>query len=172
MIELPISIKLLQILRENQTEEFTEEEIAKSLKEDQNYVNKALEELVKRGLIEKQTGVYNYLLNNRSEELYKKMVQLYEIVNRKQSEKLLIRGLLCEGPLHMDGLLEILEIEGFNREEIMTILRKDIKEGYIKKIGFSELKHLYFNYSFFRDLIKKEELADYKKVGSILVHQG
>ena len=177
MLDIPISIKVLKCLKENQARELTKGEIADSIKEDQKYVNKALEELVERDIVVKKTEFYSYIPTRHSEEFSEKMFKLYEVVSRKRLEKLLIRGLLCKAPLHMNGLLEILEMEGFDREEIKALLEEDIKNGYIKKIRFPELRHLYRYYPFMRRFFwffrqRLTVLPDYKKLGEYFKHQG
>ena len=56
------------------------------------------------------------------------------MVGRRQLERLLIRGLLHQAPLQMNDFLSLLETEGYDREEIRSLLEEDITNGYVKKV--------------------------------------
>lgn len=177
MLSIPVSIKVLKFLMVNQARKLTNREIADGIKEDQKYVDKALEELVERGIVVEKKNFYSYVSTNRSKEFSEKITKLYEKVTRMRLEKLLIRGLLCEGPLNMNDLLETLEMEGFDREEIRSLLEEDMKKGYIKKIKFPELRNLYYYYPFIRRFFwyfrqQPDERGDYERLGEYLKRQG
>ncbi|MEE8618578.1 MAG: hypothetical protein V3S84_00440 [Dehalococcoidales bacterium] len=107
--------------------------------EGQTHVHRALTELVARRLIDRRgEDHYHYRATSEADELCRKLFALYDKVSTRPQKELLVRGLLSQpGPhylWHMNKLLEVLEREGFTREDAVPFLDQETKKGYIKRV--------------------------------------
>lgn len=126
----PVSIKVLRLLKSS-SERLTQKDIADNIKEEQEYVNRALKKLAQIGVITREAELYYYKTIPRNDEFSGKMFKLYDKVVKKP---FLIRGLLSIIPFRANAFFEILESEGFDREELNAFLEEDIKSGYVRRI--------------------------------------
>lgn len=175
MLDIPVSLKVLACLKENQSKNLNLSEIANKTKEDLEHVDRSLKELVQRNIVIRNEEGYSYVSSQRSDEFLKKIFELYDIVGRRHLEKLLIRGLLHKAPLQMNDFLNLMETEGYDREEIRSLLEEDITNGYVKKVKFPELNHLHYPFlrRFFWFIRKRPtNLTDYEGLTNYLKRQG
>ena len=89
-------------------------------------------------MVMKEGGLYLYKATPYSEEFSARLAEVYETVSRKPAKELFVRGLICHIPsqylFHVDTLLEMLEQEGFDREELRQFLQQEHERGYLKII--------------------------------------
>jgi DNA-binding transcriptional regulator YhcF (GntR family) len=172
MFDIPVSVKVLKFIKEKQ--KLSRREIIDRIKGSQEYIDKALQELVKRSIITEKEGIYTYVSTQRSKEFSEDFINLYEKFNRERLERLLIKGLLGNTPLNLNTFLEILEEEEFSREELNILLAEEEEKGYIKRIKIPEIASPRFpldvTNNFFTDPFimfltsKPIEFTDYEKL--------
>ena len=102
-------------------------------------VDKALAELVARGLVDRcGEDRYCFHVSAQSDELCQKLFALYEKVLARPQKELLVRGLLSQpGARYLwrvSKLVEVLGQEGFNSEDAMSLVDEEISKGYIIKV--------------------------------------
>ncbi len=183
----PTVVKLLKHLRDNRASN-TKEELASIIGEEQHYVDKALERLVAIDIVNGERGFYNYKATSYSENFCSQLIEVYDTLSKKPAKELFIRGLICQVPsqylFRVDTLLEVLEQEGFDREEIEQFLAQEVERGYLRRlrviyIGIEPyeipicIPPLYFNYLGHLGIIDqgrynglKEEYKDYEFQGT------
>jgi hypothetical protein len=138
MSKLPTVVKVLKYLRDEPTPS-TYIDINRAIRDGQVQVRRALTELVARGLIDRcDNDRYLYRATPDANALFQKLSALYDKVSTRQQKELLIRGLLSQpGPRylwHRNKLLEVLEGEGFTKEETVLFLDQETEKGYINNI--------------------------------------
>jgi len=171
----PSLLRLLKIFRDAK-KGLTEKDIVNLTKEKQDYIDKALEKLVKVGVLTKKEELYQYEASTYSEDLYKKMSALYEEVDKREQMELLVRGLLSYDSRYlicMETLLDILKKEEYGRQESFEFLEEEVKNGWVKivRITFKGREkalpifiwipshYLHYNFRFI-------DLYEYKKLGT------
>jgi len=102
-------------------------------------VRRALAELGARGLIDRHgEDYYRYRATPEADELCRKLFDLYDKVSTRPQKELLVRGLLSQPAprylWHMNKLLEVIEREGFSREDAIPFLDQETEKGYIKRV--------------------------------------
>lgn len=128
--DVPTIVKTIEYLRDKQPGRMSSEEVAKSLNENAEEVNKALTELSKRNAIaEEMLGelkLYRFDPNPGAEEFYKKLTDVYGKVERKERSELLLAGLLGDDkiPLYKDALTKALEGDGYKEDEIKDLIAR------------------------------------------------
>ena len=138
MSDLPAAVKVLKYLRDVSAPS-THNDISRAVREGQAHVHRALTELMVRGLIDRHgEDHYHYRGTPEADELYRKLFALYDKVSTRPQKELLVRGLLSQPSprylWHMNKLLEVLEREGFTREDAVPFLDHETKKGYIKRV--------------------------------------
>jgi len=138
MSDLPTAVKVLKYLRDVSVPS-THSNITRAMREGQTLVDRALTELVERGLIDRcGEDHYHYRATSEADELCQKLFALYDKVSTRPQKELLVRGLLSQPDPHylwyMNKLLEVLESEGFSREDAVPFLDQETKKGYIKRV--------------------------------------
>jgi len=138
MSDLPTAVKVLKYLRDVSAPS-THNDISRAVRDGQAHVRRALAELVARGLIDRHgEDHYRYRATPEADELCRKLFALYDKVSTRTQKELLVRGLLSQpGPRylwHMNKLLEVLEREGFTREDAVPFLDQETEKGYIKRV--------------------------------------
>lgn len=138
MSNLPTAVKVLKYLRDLSAPS-PHSNITRAVREGQTLVNRALTELVARGLIDRcGEDYYQYRATPEADELCQKLFALYDKVSTRPQKQLLARGLLSQpGPRYlwqMNKLLEVLDREGFTREEAVPFLDEEAKKGFIQRI--------------------------------------
>ncbi len=138
MSNLPTVVKALKYLRDVSAPS-THNDISRAVREGQAHVHRALTELVARGLIDRHgEDYYRYQATPEADEACRKLFALYDKVSTRPQKELLVRGLLSRpGPRylwHMNKLLEVLEREGFTREDAVPFLDQETEKGYIKRV--------------------------------------
>jgi len=130
-------LKSLQLLR-NTSELLTEEEIAARIEEDRGYVARALEKLARRKVIAKTGEFYRYQKTSTNEKLSQRMLAVYDKIGESQKRESLIVDLLYTAVhkylLRANTLLKVLEEEGFDPEEVNSLLGEELKAGRIGEI--------------------------------------
>ncbi len=109
------------------------------MRDGQAQVRRALAELVARELIDRHgEDYYRYRATPKADELCRKLFALYDKVSTRPQKELLVRGLLSQpGPRYLwyiNKLLEVLEREGFTREDAIPFLNQETERGYIKRV--------------------------------------
>ncbi len=106
--------------------------------EGQALLDRAIAVLVAQGLVEREGEDYRYRASGGTDELCRKLFALYDRVVTRPHNELLVRGILSmPGPRYlwrMSNLLELLEKEGFAREEAIPFLDEEVEKEYIKKV--------------------------------------
>jgi len=138
MSDLPTAVKVLKYLRDVSVPS-THNDISRAVREGQAHVHRALTELVAWGLIDRRgEDHYHYRATPEADELCRKLFALYDKVSTRPQKELLVRGLLSRpGPRylwHMNKLLEVLEREGFTREDAVPFLDQETEKDYIKRV--------------------------------------
>ena len=138
MPNLPTVVKVLKYLRDVSAPS-THNDISRAVRDSQAHVHRALTELVARGLIDRYgEDCYYYRATPEADELCQKVFALYDKVSTRPQKELLVRGLLSQpGPRylwHMNKLMEVIEREGFSREDAVPFLDQETKKGYIKRV--------------------------------------
>jgi len=138
MSDLPTAVKVLKYLM-SVSAPSTHSNITRAVREGQTLVDRALDELIARGLIDEcEEGYYQYRAIPEADELCQKLFALYDRVSTRLEKELLARGLLSQpGPRYLwqlNKLLEVLEREGFTREDVVPFLDQETKRGYIQRI--------------------------------------
>ena len=138
MANLPAAVKVLKYLKDVSVPS-TPSDISRAVYEGQALVDRALTELVARGLIDRHgEDQYAYRATPEAGELCRKLFALYDKVNARLQMELLVRGLLSQpGPRylwHKNKLLEVLERDGFVREDAALFLDRETKKGCIKRV--------------------------------------
>ncbi len=138
MSDLPTAVKVLKYLRDVSAPS-THNDISRAVRDGQAQVRRALTELVARELIDRHgEDCYRYRATPEADELCRKLFDLYDKVSARPQKELLVRGLLSQpGPRYLwyiNKLLEVLEREGFTREDAVPFLNQETEEGYIKRV--------------------------------------
>jgi hypothetical protein len=138
MLSLPTAVKVLKHLKETSAPS-TSTNISRAVREGQTLVEKALAELVARGLLLRNSeGCYQYWATPEADRLCHRLFALYDKLSARSREELLVRGLLSQPSprylWHLNKLLEVIEREGFSRKEAIPFLDGEMKKGYIKKV--------------------------------------
>jgi DNA-binding HxlR family transcriptional regulator len=138
MSNLPTAVKVLKYLMDV-SEPSTYSDISRAVNEGQVLVDRALTELMARGFIDRHgEDRYHYRATSEADELCRKLFALYGKVSARPQKELLVRGLLSQpGPRylwHMNKLLEVLDREGFAREDAAPFLDKETRKGYLKRV--------------------------------------
>ena len=138
MSNLPTAVKVLKYLMDVEVPS-TYTDISRAVHEGQALVDRALTELMARGLIYRhEEDRYHYRATPEADELCRKLFALYGKVSARPQKELLVRGLLSQpGPRylwHMNKLLEVLDREGFAREDAVPFLDRETRQGYLKRI--------------------------------------
>ena len=171
----PAVVKVIKYLKDTGAKK-NQEELANIIDEPPEYVNKALERLIAIDVVTQEEGGYLYHATPGSDRFSAQMVEVYEKVSRKPAQEMLIRGLICQIPsrylFHIHTLLEILEKEGFDKEELDQFLEQEIANGYLKRIrvvyigkGLSIIPIYIPPYYFYR--LRHLEIIDHKKYHSL-----
>lgn len=138
MSNLPTAVKVLKYLRDVSAPS-TQNDISRVVREGQAHVRRALTELMARGLIDRRgEDHYHYRATPEADELCQKLFALYDKVSTRPQKELLVRGLLSQPAprylWHMNKLLEVIEREGFSREDAIPFLDQETEKGYIKRV--------------------------------------
>ena len=132
----PTIIKILRHLRTG--EAGTRADIIKAVTEGQEYVDRALSDLLSRGIITRQEERYAYSATLEADNFCEKLFALYHRLVRTPQKESLVRGLLSQRNLRylfrLRALLEILEKEGFAAEEVTSFLEDERRSGYISTV--------------------------------------
>jgi len=126
----PVLVKILKFLKSEPRKQ-SPAFIADSIREELRYVNTALKELVTRGVVVEEEGLFYYKSTPRNEELSRKMFVLYDKLLKRP---LLIRGILSFTPVRESSFFSILEDEGLGREQTEAFLKEEIRRGYVRKV--------------------------------------
>ena len=136
MYGVPTLVKVLRYLRGNAAPS-TYNDIISGVDEGQALVDRALNKLIAEGIVDHRDEGYCYCATPRAEELCEKLFALYDRVAARPRLELLARGLLCQARGHyllrMNTFLEVLEEEGFAREDVARFLDGEIERGYVKR---------------------------------------
>lgn len=136
MSSVPTVVKVLQYLV-NTTSPSTYNDISRAVQEGQALVDKALAELMARGLVDRRGRDYSYRASPEADELCRKMLALYDRVMVSQRKELLVRGLLSLPGLRclwrVSKLLDVVEKEGLAREDIIPFLDEEVRAGYVSR---------------------------------------
>lgn len=137
MTEIPAIVRILKRLRQN-TAPLTYEDVINFTPGGQVYVEEALEQLVSEGIINRRGDYLSYSATAEAEDFCQKLFALYDKVTRREEMELIIRGLLCHPALgfllEKEGLLSLMEKEGFVRELANQFIEDEVGRGYIKMI--------------------------------------
>ena len=169
MSNLPTAVKVLKYLMDVSVPS-THSDISRAVHEGQVFVDRALAELMARGLIDRHgEDHYHYRTTSEADELCRKLFALYGKVSTRPQKELLVRGLLSQpGPRylwHMNKLLEVLDGEGFAREDAVPFLDKEARKGYLKRVKIIFVARIpfiappfipYYNISDFRNIDANE----------------
>ncbi|MDY6965356.1 MAG: hypothetical protein SVM80_05215 [Halobacteriota archaeon] len=139
-IELPAPVKILKFFSERERKKLTIEEVASGVCEPVDGVCRALDKLVEKELVIKESEVYYYVQTSRSKDLVTKMVTLYEKVKKPPKEEI-FKELVSEMFLRPDILEKRLEEEGFDPEEIEELLEEEIEKIMGKKMTNLKILH-------------------------------
>ena len=136
MSDAPTLVKVLRYLRGN-TAPCTYNDIISTVPEGQVLVDRALNELLAEGIVERRDQHYCYVATPKAEELCEKLFALYEKIAKRSQLELLARGLLSEAGryyvLRVSTFLEALEKEGFACEDATRFLEGEVKRGYVRR---------------------------------------
>lgn len=136
MSDEPTLVKVLRYLQGNAAPS-AYNDIISAVGEGQALVDRALSKLVAEGIVGSGDEGYCYVATRRAEDFCQKLFALYEQLAAQPRLELLARGLLCQASgyylLRMDSFLQVLEEEGFAREEISRFLDGEIERGYVKR---------------------------------------
>ena len=165
MSNLPTAVKVLKYLMDVSVPS-THTNISRAVHEGQILVDRALTELMARGLIDRHgENRYHYIATPEADELCRKLFALYGKVSTRPQQELLARGLLSQlSPRylwHVNKLLEVLESEGFTREDAVPFLDQETRQGYIKRIRIILVARLSFTAPPF---IPYYYITDFRKV--------
>ena len=134
---MPTIAKVLRYLKDTRAKK-TQKELAIIIDEPEESVNKALERLIAIDVIAQEAGDYFYVPTPESDEFSTRLMEIYDKVSQKPAKELLMRGLICQIPsqylFHIPTLLEILEREGFDKQELDQFLEQESANGYLKRI--------------------------------------
>ena len=138
MSSLPTAVKVLKYLMDTPGSS-PYHDIIRVTQEGQAFVDRALTELVTRGLVHRRgENHYYYSSTTEVDESCRKLFTLYEKVTARPQKELLVRGLLSQpGPRYLwrvGKLLQVLEAEGFDREDARRFLDQETSRGYVNKI--------------------------------------
>jgi len=138
MSDLPTAVKVLKYLRDVSALS-THNDISRAVRDGQAHVRWALAELGARGLIDRHgEDYYRYRATPEADEACRKLFDLYDKVSTRPQKELLVRGLLSQPAprylWHINKLLEVLEREGFARDDAVPFLDQETKKGYIKRV--------------------------------------
>lgn len=135
---MPALIKVLGYLRDNPGwADFHDVIIA--IRESQTRVEKALVKLTESGIIESRGGNFRYIPTEKAEDFSLKFLSLYGKIIQEPRMEMLVRGLLATighpaAYLRLARLLEVMEKEGFKREEVVSFLEREAAKGRIEKL--------------------------------------
>jgi len=137
MPDLPTIVKVLKYLV-GAPAPSTYNDISRAVPEGQALLDRAMAELVARGLVDRQGEVYCYRASSRADELCRKLFALYDKVVARPQKELLVRGILSlPGPRYlwrMSNLLDVLDKEGFASEDAIPFLDEEVGKDYIRRV--------------------------------------
>lgn len=135
---MPALVKVLKYLRENPGwNDFHDVIIATG--ESQTRAEKALGKLTASGIIENDGGRSRYVPTAKAEDFSLKFLGLYGKLIAEPQMELMMRGFLCAigqpaAYLRLTRLLEVLEKEGFKREEVISFIEREMGRRRIEKL--------------------------------------
>ena len=138
MYNLPTVVKVLKHLM-TAPEPSLYNDITRAVHEGQVLVDRALAELIGRGVVDMcGEASYHYRATPETDEFCQRLFALYDKVMSRSQKELFVRGLLSQpGPRYLwriSKLLEVLEREGFAREDAIQFLDQETKKGYIRRV--------------------------------------
>lgn len=151
MLDIPSIPTILQALLETR-EGRTEASLVDNVK-DRHHAVKAMEALVRHGLVTRREDVVRLVEDERKLERVRALIDFYRGVQRAARKSLVFRGILNTTQykclIHLQTFLTIMEDEGFDRGEVEELLRKEKQDGYVEhmKIMYRSrqgLKHKLF----------------------------
>ena len=165
MSRLPTVVRVLKYLMDTPGPS-PYQDIIRVTPEGQAFVEWALSQLVARGLIHRQgENHYYYKASTEADEFCQRLFTLYERVTARPQKELSARGLLSQpGPRYLwrlGRLLQVLEAEGFDREDASRFLDQEISRGYINKVGIMFVVGMSFTAP---DFIPYYYISDFRNV--------
>jgi len=137
MSDIPTLVQILRYLHSD-TGPATYDNIITTIQKEQALTDKALEELVSRGIIIKSDDYYRYSATPEADEISQKLFSLYEKVLKTPQMELLVCGLLSRAGgghlLRINTLLHVLAIEGYATDDVLHFLNEEIERGHIIKV--------------------------------------
>jgi hypothetical protein len=120
---------------------------------DRVYTKKAVELLVRQGVVTREGGALKIAEGEEARRTVDGIMRFYADLDRVSRRRLLFRGILNATQyaclVHFKTFTDLMEAEGFGRADMEAELDKDRKEGYVERLTVmyrarEGLKHRYF----------------------------
>ena len=151
LLDTPSIPRILEILLEY--DEGRDESSLLQAVGDAPYATRAVDILLKHGVIAREKGRLRICHGIGVTQKVRQIVGFYGDVQRLARKDLMFRGILnatyYKCLIHFDTFIEMMEHEGFSKEEIKRTLDEEVKQGYVQHLKIvyrsrSGLKHKFF----------------------------
>jgi len=151
LLDTPSIPRILEILLESD-EGKDESALLKSVGE-ASHATKAVAVLLEHGMIERRKGRLRICQGNAISGRINQIVSFYRDIQKTTRKELMCRGILnatyYKCLIHFETFLEMMENEGFDRNETMKTLDAEVRQGYVQHLkivyrSHSGLKHKFF----------------------------
>lgn len=138
MSSMPALVIMLKYLRDN-PEWADLNDVITATGESQTRAEKALAKLSESGIIESDGAHYHYVPTEKAEDFARKFLGLYGKIIQAPQLELTVRGILSSighpaSYLRLTRIIEVMEKEGFNREEVGSFLERETAKGRIERL--------------------------------------
>ncbi len=153
LLDSPSIPRILEILLES--EEGRDEPNLLQAVGDLRHATKAVDILLQHGVIARERGRLRICQGSIAKTWVDQIVRFYSDIQRATRKELMVRGILnatyYKCLIHSVTFIEMMEHEGFDRQETLRTLEDEVRQGYVQhlKIAYrtrSGVKHKFFSF--------------------------
>ena len=130
---IPVILERLMESEGGRTEDALMEDVA-----DRVYLDKAIDILLKNGLIERDKGLLRLARGKRHAQSVLKIVDFYRQIGKMRRRNLVFRGILNSTQyrclIHRGTFFEMMAEEGFQYPDVEGLLHAETKQGYVEQM--------------------------------------
>ncbi len=151
LLDTPSIPRILEILLES--EEGRDKSALLQALGNASYATKAVDTLLESGVIARERGRLRICHNSGATHKVHQIVRFYGNIQRATRKQLMFRGILnathYKCLIHFGTFIEMMEHEGFGKEETVATLDEEMKQGYVQHLKIvyksrSGLMHKFF----------------------------
>ncbi len=152
LLETPSIPRMLEMLLECE-EGRDEQALLRALGEEAPYAARAVDILLEHSVIAREKGRLRICCDSKAAQRVHQIVDFYRNIQRATRKELTFRGILnatyYKCLVHFGTFTEMMEHEGFDKEETGRTLNGEVEQGYVQRLKIvyrsrSGLKHKFF----------------------------